>query len=128
MRKFAALLIEAWRVGKPKTVGRYRTDGTSVFAWGSIIATRSLDGRRFIVECSRGDGANHLIGCLRSAFPRAVRVEKIDMYYSTIYEPTIHYPPRRPAHKVRIGTPPRRAAVKPSRVARPDVGGEAGGA
>jgi hypothetical protein len=108
MRKFAEVLIKAWTERRKKKMGRYSTDGTTVYAWGTPIATRALDGRRFIVTRTRGDGTNHLIGCLRKAFPRAAVVEKIDMYYSTIDEPTIHYPPRRPPHKIRVGTPPRK--------------------
>ena len=114
MRKFAEDIIAAWKAQRKKRSGRYSTDGTTVFAWGTPVATRALDGRRFIVEVARGDGAAHLIGCLRSTFPRAVVVAKIDMYYSTIYEPTIHYPPRRTAHKVRIGKPPPRIKSRAS--------------
>ena len=108
MRKFVVQILAAWKAHKAKRVGRYRTDGTTVYAYGTPIATVALSGRRYIVQHTRGDFSNHLIGCLRDAFPRAIVVAKIDMYYSTIYEPTIHYPPRRAPHKIRVGKPPPR--------------------
>lgn len=106
MRKFAEEVIAAWKERRKKKVGHYGTDGTTVYAYATPIATVALNGRRYIVADVRGDGGAHLINCLRSAFPRAVIVGRIDMYYSTIYEPTIHYPPRRAPHKIRIGKPP----------------------
>lgn len=102
MRKFAVQIIEAWRQRRSKKIGHYATDGTTVFAWSTPIATRALNGRRYVVDRTKGDMSNHLAGSLRATFPRAVVVARIDMFYSTIYQPTIHYLPRRPAHKIAI--------------------------
>lgn len=120
MREFAATITAAWKARKKKHVGNYSTDGTTVYAYGTPVATRALDGRRYIVTHARGDMATHLIGCLRAAFPRAIAVEKIDVYYSSIYEPTVHYPPRRPPHKIRVEKPPPRQKQVVIAVAKPD--------
>lgn len=106
MRKFASDVLTAWAERREKSSGRCYTDGTTVYAFSTPVATRALDGKRYIVAYAQGDAAAHLIGCLRARYPRAIIVAKIDTFYSSIYTPTIHYQPRRAAHKVRVGWPP----------------------